>query len=111
MINLNSKYRNRIFGTGVKRNLWNCRGSLLHASSHYNFKTFLMGIPEKPKSAQIVYMLGLLAPGCLKHLKHFSKKRVDKGIKMFLERRTSVKMDLSAFDIRFVKVTVFSLSN
>ena len=42
-----------------------CRGSLVVSSLHYNFKTFLMGIPEKPNSARLVYKLGFWTPGCL----------------------------------------------
>ena len=41
------------------------RGSLILASLHQNFKTFLMDIPEKLDSARIVYTLGIWAPGGL----------------------------------------------
>ena len=39
-----------------------CRGSLIFASLHQNFKTFIMGMPENMGSACIVYALGLWAP-------------------------------------------------
>ena len=42
-----------------------CSGSLVVSSLHYNFKTFLMGIPEKANSAPLVYKLGFWTPGCL----------------------------------------------
>ena len=34
------------------------RGSLIFASLHQNFKTFIMGMPENMGSARIVYALG-----------------------------------------------------
>ena len=53
-----------------------CRGSLIFASLHYNFKTFLIGILEDPKSAQIVFTLGLWASGCLESGRSDSRRLV-----------------------------------
>ena len=36
-----------------------CRGSLIFAPLHYNFKTFLMGILEKLKSSRILLDSGI----------------------------------------------------
>ena len=47
-----------------------------------------------------------------KKQKHSCKNLVNNGIKMFVERRTSVKMDFSVFNIRVnVKGIEFPLSN
>ena len=43
-----------------------CRGSLIFASLHWNFKTFIMGMAENLGSTRIVYTLVLWAPGRLK---------------------------------------------
>ena len=36
-----------------------CRGSLIFASLHYNFKTFFMGILEKLESSRILLDSGI----------------------------------------------------